>query len=263
MGRKLRYAFLGATKYSEDLLSFLILHNLIPSIIFAIPKEFSISYSKKQVANSNYGDLSVIAREHNVKYCEVDSKDGKRLRDYGELISVEKLDLLLVLGFYYMIPKSIRDLAKFGSWGIHASLLPKYAGGAPLTWAIINGEKETGVTLFRMDDGVDDGDIIAQKKFNIEYSDTISEVYTKATLASKKILLNVFDNIDAVTFTSQDKSKIQVYPHRSPGDGEINFSKNAEDIYNFIRAQSFPYPGAFFRTGDGKKIIIEKARIED
>ena len=72
---------------------------------------------------------------------------------------------MLILGWFYKVPKSIRDLSKLGAWGIHASLLPKYAGGSPLTWAIINGEKQTGITLFRLDDGIDDGDIISQKNF--------------------------------------------------------------------------------------------------
>lgn len=162
-----------------------------------------------------------------------------------------------------MIPKKTRELTTYGAWGIHASLLPKYAGGAPLNWAIINGEKETGVTLFRMEDGVDDGDIIAQKSYSIEYEDTIKEVYVKATDASKKILNKVLHNINNVVFKAQNKKNIEVYPQRKPEDGEIDFSKTSIELYNFIRAQSSPYPGAFIRTIDGKKIIIEKVRIEN
>lgn len=152
-----------------------------------------------------------------------------------------------------MLPKSTRELTRYGAWGIHASLLPKYAGGAPLNWAIINGEKETGVTLFRMDDGVDDGDIISQKSFLIEFEDTINEIYQKATIASKEILNEVLLNIDNIKFKPQDKRKIEIYPQRKPDDGEIDLSKTSIEIYNFIRAQSSPYPGAFIKTVDGKK----------
>jgi methionyl-tRNA formyltransferase len=192
----------------------------------------------------------------------VDSVSGKKIRGYKGIIAALNLDLILVLGWYYMIPKEIRKLARLGAWGIHASLLPKYAGGAPLNWAIINGEKETGVTLFRMEDGVDDGDIIAQKSFPIYLEDTINEVYQRATSASKEILRDILQDINDITYIPQDKSKIEIYPQRKPEDGEIDLTKSAIEIYNFIRAQSNPYPGAFIRTFDGKKIIIEKARIE-
>jgi methionyl-tRNA formyltransferase len=161
-----------------------------------------------------------------------------------------------------MVPKKIRDIATYGTWGIHASMLPNYAGGAPLVWAIINGETETGVTLFKLDDGVDDGDIIEQEIIVIENVDTIKEVYEKVIIVSKTILLKALKNISKIVFKPQDKSKIKVFPQRKPQDGELDLTKPAQEIYNFIRAQSSPYPGAFIKTSDGKKLIIEKARIE-
>lgn len=259
---KLSFAFFGATNYSKELLLFLIENNLVPKAIFSIPKEFTISYSEEKVKNTNYANLKEIANKQNIPYYEIDSCDGQKTKDYEQVIKKLNLDLILVLGWYYMVPKSTRELVRYGAWGIHASLLPKYAGGAPLNWAIINGEKQTGVTLFRMEDGVDDGDIIAQKAFSIEYEDTIKEVYDKATTASKQILAVTLVNIENITFKVQDKSKIEIYSQRKPEDGEIDFSKTSEEIYNFIRAQSSPYPGAFIKTIDGKKLIIEKARVE-
>lgn len=260
---KLSFAFFGATNYSKELLLFLLENDIVPKVIFSIPQEFNISYSDKKVKNTNYADLKKIALKYDILYHEVDSVDGKKTKDYEPIIKELNLDLILVLGWYYMLPKSTRELTKYGAWGIHASLLPNYAGGAPLNWAIINGEKETGVTLFRMEDGVDDGDIIAQKSFSIEYEDTIKEVYKKATIASKGILLEVLlENIENIKFISQDKSKIKVFPQRKPDDGEIDLTKTSEEIYNFVRAQSNPYPGAFIKTIDGKKLIIEKVRVE-
>lgn len=259
-----KYAFLGATSYSKELLLFLINRKIVPVVIFSIPEEFNISYSEGKVKNTNYANLKEIADLHSIDYYEIDSIDNKTINSYQKTIDYLNLDLLLVLGWYYMIPNNIRELTKYGSWGIHASLLPKYAGGAPLNWAIINGEKKTGVTLFRMEDGVDDGDIIAQESFTIEHEDTIKDVYNKATVASKIILEAVFmQDIGNVKFLPQDKKKIEVFPQRSPQDGEIDLSKTSIQIYNFIRAQSSPYPGAFIRTVDNKKLIIEKARIEN
>jgi methionyl-tRNA formyltransferase len=256
------FAFLGCTNFSKTLLLYLIEQNFIPAAIFTIPKKFNISYSENKVINSNFADLQAIAKENSIPIFEVESKAGMRLEDYQEVISEIGVELMLVLGWYYMIPRSVREPLTYGAWGIHASLLPKYAGGAPLGWAIIKGETETGVTLFRMDDGVDDGDIIAQRSFEIDFNDTIKDVYFKAEVSSKLILSDVLSDIRAVKFTPQDKSEIEVYPQRRPDDGELDLSQSAEDLYNFIRAQSSPYPGAFIRTVDGKKLIIEESRIE-
>ncbi|MES2590525.1 MAG: methionyl-tRNA formyltransferase [Bacteroidota bacterium] len=260
----MKLIFLGATQFSNEILSELLKNKFTVSAVFTIPKEFSISYSQEKVKNYNYSDLESVCKEKNIPCHHIESSEnGKKISDYSDIIYEIKPDIILVMGWYYMIPKKIRELARFGTWGIHASLLPDYAGGAPLVWAIINGEKETGVSLFRLEDGVDDGDIIAQEKFSIEEVDSIREVYEKATIASKRILIRTLKNINKVEFLSQDKSKLKIYPQRKPDDGELDLTMPAKQLYDFIRAQSPPYPGAFIRTVDGKKIIIEKARIQD
>jgi methionyl-tRNA formyltransferase len=260
----MRVVFFGATKFSEELLTHLLENNISPSCVFTIPKEFSISYSETKVKNYNYSDIETIATRHGIPCYQIDSSlSGKKTNEYLDIINDIKPDVILIMGWYFMVPKKIRDLAKYGAWGIHASLLPNYAGGAPLVWAILNGEKETGVTLFKLDDGVDDGDIIDQKKISIEETDSIKEVYEKVTLSSKYILLNALVNIDTIVLKPQNKNEIKVFPQRTPADGEIDLTKPAKDLYNFIRAQSSPYPGAFIKTSDGKKLIIEKARIEN
>lgn len=254
--------FLGSTQFSASILLSLLEHNYPIAMVFAIPKHFNISYRQGLVKNYNYSDISRLAKNFKIPSHEVDSIQGSRLEDYYEEIRGISPTVILVMGWYYKVTKRIRDLATYGAWGIHASLLPDYAGGAPLVWAMINGERETGVTLFKLDEGVDDGDIIGQETFAIEYDDTIKEVYEKATTASKSLLMRSLSNIIRLKFTPQDKSRITVYPQRTPEDGEIDFTKSAIELYNFIRAQSAPYPGAFVRTADGKKLIIEKARIE-
>jgi len=257
----LRYLFLGSTIYSKEILEFLINNGFIPCAIFYIPREFYIKTKGKVLrrVNYNYADLTEIANKYAIPSFEVNSVEGKRLKDYKDIIEKMKPDLILVYGWYYMIPRNIRSLAKYGAWGIHASLLPKYAGGAPLVWAIINGEKETGVTLFRMKDGVDDGDIILQEKFAIDFEDTINEVYRKAVEASKRILLQALSNIDKIEYKPQDPAMIEVYPQRTPEDGLIDWNKSAVEIYNFIRAQTLPYPCAFtYLNGIKLKVISSK-----
>ena len=258
----MRVVFLGCTKFSGEILNHILgMENVHIKAVFSIPEEFDISYSESKVKNSNYVDLSGHAKKAGADYFLVNSSKGNRITDYKNEIAAYNADVILVMGWYYMVPAQVRDLAKYGAWGIHASLLPKYAGGAPLVWAMIEGEKESGVTLFRLEDGVDDGDIIKQGKISIEPNDTIKEVYDKATMASKVILSEVLVE-NAVDFTPQDKSKIEVYPQRSPVDGEIDWNWSADRIYNFIRAQTRPYPGAWSVIND-KKVTIWDASIED
>ena len=258
----MKIVFLGATNFSLEILNSLVENSFSIEKIITIPEEFKISYSETKVRNYNYAKLSEFAEKHGIQYIEIESLRGNRISDhYADLIKIMP-DVILVMGWYYMVPKSIRDIPRYGTWGIHASLLPKYAGGAPLVWAIINGEKETGVTLFKLNGGVDDGDIIFQERITILEDDTIKEVYSNVIEVSKKILIKALNNIEHLTFIPQDKSKIEIYPQRKPDDGEIDMTWSAEKLYNFIRAQSSPYPGAFIRTSDGKKLIIEKARVE-
>jgi len=263
--RDISFVFLGATKFSKELLIFLIDLGYIPKAIFSIPENFNITYhtNKKVIMkNYNYSDLRSIAKYYGIKYFEIDSVEGKRIKDYEVLLKNLNLDLMLVLGWYYIIPKKIRDLARYGAWGIHASLLPDYAGGSPLVWAIINGETKTGVTLFKLSDGIDDGDIIAQKSFEIEFQDTINEVYQKAIYYSKEILKHALENINDIELKPQDKSKIKIYPQRFPEDGLINWNQEAKKVYNFIRAQTLPYPCAFSFL-DNKKIRFINSYIVD
>ncbi len=259
----MKFVFFGASKFSEELLNHLVSHALIPAAIFTIKQEFTISYSKEKVKNYNFSDLQVIASKENIPVYWIDSgEEGRKTSDYYEVIEKINPDVILVLGWYYMLPAKIRALAKYGAWGIHASLLPDYAGGAPLVWAIINGETKTGATLFKLEDGVDNGDIICQKEVTIAYDDAIKEVYQKITEVSKQMVVEALLHPDAIVFKPQDPTAINIYPQRKPDDGELNLQLPAIDLYNFIRAQSAPYPGAFIRTTDGKKLVIEKARIE-
>lgn len=255
--------FFGCTGFSERLLQSLIkLPSVEISAIFSIPEYFRISYSEEKVKNSNYANLSKYAAQLGCRYFEIDSEPGKRTSDHIEVIKEIAPDVILVLGWYYMVPAAVRHLAKNGAWGIHASLLPDYAGGAPLVWAMIEGRKETGVTLFRLSDGVDDGDIIRQQTITIEETDTIKEVYDKATIASENILLGVFSNTNDIVFKKQDPSLIKIYPQRSPADGEINWDWDNKRIHDFIRAQTKPYPGAW-TTINGKKVTLWSASVED
>lgn len=257
----MKIVFFGASKFSEELLSTLYDNGFKIDALFTIEQDFTVRKGEK-VKNYNHANLIPLAEANNTPHYIVDSEDNK-ISSYMDVLEEIQPDVILVLGWYYMIPKSVRNLPKYGCCGIHASLLPKYAGWAPLVWAMIHGEEEAGVTFFQMDESVDGGDIIMQKSFPIEYEDTIKEVYAKATDASKQILLETLPVFDQLEFQKQDKSLIEIHDKRSPEDGLIDMNMTAKQMYDFVRAQSDPYPGAFIKTSDGKRLIIEKARIAD
>lgn len=230
--------------------------------ILTTPRQIEISYSEKPVSISThtaFTDLAAQAR------CEVVELRGQvTAAAYGRPLEQWRPDLLLVLGWYYNVPRKVRARAPLGCAGIHASLLPEYRGGAPIPWAIINGEPETGVTFFYFDDGVDSGDVIAQARFPIGDADTCATVYAKATEASVKILREYLPQIatGAAPRLPQDESQATCFPQRKPEDGEIDWSWDARRIRNFIRAQTRPYPGAFTYL-QGKKVTIWDADVVD
>ena len=253
--------FFGATELGYDCCEALLKNGHKISGIFTIKQKFNISYSPgNPVKNYLFKDFGILAERYNIPILAIDEKLG----DHFESFSLMKPDFALAIGWYYMIPNSFLEICNKGGAGIHASLLPKYRGNAPLVWAIINGEKETGVSFFYFAEGVDEGDIIGQEKFEISESDTIKEVLEKTTIASKKVLLDKLSEIanGTNTPTKQDHSKATLYPKRSPEDGEIDWSKSPKEINNFIRAQTKPYPGAFTII-NGKKVKILSAIVSE
>lgn len=256
----MRVVFLGATTLGFAACSAIIEDGLADVVgIATIPRKFEISYSTTGVTNVLYSDFHALGATHGIPVIEVTGRMGS----YREQIAALKPDFILVIGWYYMIPASIRSIAPLGCAGVHASLLPKYRGGAPLVWAMINGESITGVTLFYFDDGVDTGDVIAQQTVSIEEADTIREVLAKAETATLELVRRWLPRIadGSAPRTPQDHDAATVVPQRSPADGRIDWSWEPERIRNFIRAQTRPYPGAF-TVIDGKRVTIWDASVE-
>ncbi len=257
----MKLVFFGATELGYECCKRIIEKKLAEvTTIFTIPREFKISYSESKVHNVLFTDFHQLGQEFNIPVIEVTSKMGT----YYDKIRETNPDFLLVIGWYYMIPKKIREIASLGCAGMHASLLPKYRGGAPLVWSIINGETETGLTFFYLEDGIDNGDIIAQNKFLISPEDNIKHLIDKATEAALDIVEKYIPMISdgSAPRVSQDESQATYFPQREPKDGEIDWGMSSTEIRNFIRAQTRPYPGAFTII-NGKKIKIWDADIED
>lgn len=231
--------------------------------IFSIPPEFRISWSTTPVRNVRFRSFEDLARAYSVPLTYVTKKMSNP--EYKEMVRTLQPDILVVIGWYYMVPRSLRGLAPLGAVGIHASLLPKYRGGAPLVWAIINGETQTGVSLFHFADGVDDGDLIAQSAIEIAFEDDIAQVVRKSMDASVQLVRDYIPMLAAgnAPRIPQDHTQATVVPQRKPEDGLLDWrTKSAEQAYNWIRAQTRPYPGAFTYLGH-ERLTIWKACLDD
>lgn len=251
--------FFGASALGYQCCERLIKNGVNVSAIFTISKEFNISYSVgKPVNNVLHKDFHQLGETYNIPVVSVEGK----MHTYKEVLAEYNPSLIVVIGWYYMIPASLRDLAPLGCVGIHASLLPKYRGGAPLVWAMINGEKETGISLFYFDDGVDTGDIVVQTKIEIEPDDNISHLLKKVEASCISMMDEYIPMLLQGTAprTQQLHEDATEYPQRKPEDGEIDWTWSGEQINNFIKAQTKPYPGAFTYI-NGRKLMIWDAEI--
>jgi len=232
--------------------------------IITIPQKFSIKYKgdseRKKVTNVLFADFSNFKTLHNIDVIAVEGN----LSEKFELIKEYDPELILVVGWYYNIPEKILSIPRLGSLGIHGSLLPKYRGNAPFVWAMINGEKETGVSLFYFDDGIDTGNIAAQISIPIEKTDTIKHILEKAEVASVKILKETLPLLadGQLIPRKQNHEEATSFAKRTPADGLIDWNLSIQQINDFIRAQTKPYPGAFTIINN-KKVIIWDACIEE
>lgn len=174
-----------------------------------------------------------------------------------------KADLQIVVAFR-MLPEVVWDMPEMGTVNVHASLLPQYRGAAPINWAIINGEKETGVTTFRLKHEIDTGNILLQEKVAILPEDNIGTVYNKLMHKGAGLLIKTVDGLVNNTITEQPQpesaTELKHAPKIFKEDCQIDWSKNAEEVHNLIRGLS-PYPAAY-TSMDGKQLKIFSSSIE-
>lgn len=171
--------------------------------------------------------------------------------------------VLLVSNYYQILPAQTRACCRLGVYGFHASLLPQLRGNAPLVWAILNGFDRTGVTLFSLEEELDAGGIVGQTAFPIAADDTIAELIAKATDAACSLAREHVASLveGTAVLTPQIDEQASYGSKRRPEDGVIDWSRSAEEVVRFIRAQTRPYPGAFTYRQDGGRVWIWQARV--
>ncbi len=181
--------------------------------------------------------------------------------EFVQVLKGIEADIIVVVAFGQILTKEILDMYKYGCINVHASLLPEYRGAAPYQWAVINGEKITGVTVQQMNEGIDTGDIIKTVEMEIAADETAGSLYDKLSVAGAKLCVETLEAIGdgTATFTPQDDSKSSYAKMLSKQFGNIDWSMAAVKIEQLIRGLN-PWPSAYTKL-DGKMLKIWKADV--
>lgn len=187
----------------------------------------------------------------------------EKLRDPGFVATLKSLDAdLQVVVAFRMLPEVVWDMPRLGTFNLHGSLLPKYRGAAPINWAVINGETETGVTTFFIRHEIDTGDMIFQAKLKIGPDETAGELHDRMMALGAELVLKTVQTIESGRYElkKQDESSACPAPKIFKETCRIHFDQPANQVHNFIRGLS-PYPGAWTLL-DGVELKILKSRAE-
>ncbi len=190
----------------------------------------------------------------------------RKVREDSFLEELKKInpDVIVVVAFGQIIPRTILELPKFGCINVHASLLPKYRGAAPIQWAVIDGEEVSGVTVMRMDAGLDTGDMLSKVEVPLAEDETGGSLFDKLSEAGARQLVQTLDRLEDGTVQPEKQ------PEESPtgyarmitkADGLIDWTKDAKSIERLIRGLN-PWPSAFTRL-EGKNLKIWKAAVQE
>src|SRR5579862_233268 len=177
-------------------------------------------------------------------------------------IGALKPSIIYSFSYRHLIPESVLELAPIGAFNLHPSLLPAYRGRAPVNWVLVNGERETGVTLHHMVARADAGDIVGQRAVSIDDSDNALTLYRKLVPLGVELIDELHPKIVAgnAPRRKMEITKGSYFGRRKPEDGRIDWRWPARRIFNLVRAVTHPYPGAFCYLG-GRKVFIWGATI--
>ncbi|MBV8161253.1 MAG: methionyl-tRNA formyltransferase [Acidimicrobiia bacterium] len=216
-----------------------------------IPSTMRISYSPGGLPNARFADVGDWAEARAIATLQ-----WSGIESLAAFLDGIESDWGLAAGWYYLLPKRILDRFPHGCGGVHASLLPRYRGNAPLNWAILNGEAETGVSLFQMTPGLDDGPLYGQERIPIGRRTSVADLLEPMRAATLRLV--------SAAVADLDLGKSALFPQtgepcyglaRLPADGRIGWSDTAEGVDRLVRATTRPYPGAFTHL-DGERITI-------
>ncbi len=187
-----------------------------------------------------------------------------RQPEYVEMLAQLKPDLMVTCAFGQMLPKSVLDIPRYGTINVHGSLLPKYRGAAPIQWAVINGDKVTGITTMFTDIGMDTGDMLLKEEIAIPDNMTSGELHDKMSHLGARVLIRTLKAMENGTLvrTPQNADEATHAPKMEKTTGQVDWTKTSLEIHNLVRGTS-PWPGAFSYFCDCKMRIWSSKIIPD
>ncbi len=248
---KKKIVFMGTPEFASHILEELIQAEFDVKLVVSQPDK---KVGRKQVLTPT--PVKVVAQTHGIEVFQpVNIKE-----DYAPIVDL-KPDLIITAAYGQIVPDAVLNAPKYECINVHGSLLPKYRGGAPIHHAILNGEKETGVTIMQMIAKMDAGDIIVQAKMPIAIDDTVGQVYDEMKKLGARTLIATIPNIFSgdYTKTKQDESLVTYSPNISREQELIDFKNDVFVVYNQIRGLN-PWPCAYF-IWDNKRYKVFKAEI--
>lgn len=250
--RPLRIVFMGTPDFSVPILDALIKNYKVKAVV---------TQPDKQVGRSGKiakPPVKRLAEEHNI----VVIQSNKIREDYNQIIDLDP-DLIVTCAYGQILPKELLDYPRLGCINVHASLLPKLRGGAPIHRAVIEGHSKSGVTIMYMAPGMDDGDIISKKEVEITDTDTASTLHDKLSKLGSELLIETLPSIIEGTNERipQNEREVTFAPIIKPIDEKIDFSKTSREVYNQIRGLN-SFPGAYFML-EGKRFKVWESIIVD
>ena len=242
---------MGTPEFSVPVLQVLIDNCNVVGVVTQPDKEVG---RHKEV---EYSEVKKLALKYNIKVVQ-----PEKIRKEYECVLELKPDIVVTCAYGQIIPTEILDYPRYKCINVHASLLPKYRGGAPIHRAIINGEKETGITIMYMAPRMDDGDIISQEIIPISENDTVGDLHDRLSILGSKLLIKTLPSIieGSNKRIKQDEEKVTFAKIITKEDEIIDFDETAINVHNKIRGLS-PFPGGYSLL-DGKRIKFYKSRIE-
>ena len=250
------------------------------NIVFMGTPDFAVE-SLKKIYESGHNILAVVSQPdkpsgRNMKLMPTPVKEyaeSKNIKVYQpekirkdeelyETLKSLKPDVIVVVAFGQILPQKILDIPKYGSVNVHGSLLPKYRGAAPIQWAIISGEKVTGITTMYMDAGMDTGDMIQKAEVKIEDDDNFGTLYEKMKVKGGELIVQTLEKIaDGVAPRVKQPDDFTLAPMIEKTLGNIDWNNNSEDIRNLVRGLN-PMPGAYTNI-DGQKMKIWRVEFSN
>ena len=203
--------------------------------------------------------VKLLAEERGIKVLQY----NRISREGVDELKALNADIMVTAAFGQILSEEVLNIAPYGVINVHASILPHYRGSAPVHYAIINGEKTTGVTIMQTAKSVDSGDIIMQRTIDIKEGETAGELTARLAILGAEMIVNALDDIESgkAVKIPQEHNRATYFPMLKKTDGRIDFARTPYEIVNFVRGMQ-PWPGAFFQI-NGNTVKIIKAEINN